>query len=223
MPLDEWGFESKQFSGNGPDSIDVTVDGYYPRLVTFTFSGTTWHWANMNDANIAIGTKQDRASAVWDPLFGNSTTLKIEGKGPWTMTIRPLAMAPTWYLQNTLVITEQDSVYTVVDPRDSDDVETSIVWRAEGCPVSTEEKRVWMPGGGGINGWWKTTPRKLRGAYIYLSWVYASGQIAWGLGVSSQVFDSQSSKYNGTAKTQNKLVAIIANTNCKEIIVGQGT
>jgi hypothetical protein len=222
MPWDDWGFESQQLSGNGPDSIVVTVDGNYPRLVTFTFTGSGWHWANMYDANIGVGTKQNRASAVWDPLFGNSTTLKVEGKGPWTMTIQPLSMAPTWYLPNELLISNDQSVYTVVDPRESGDTLTSIVWRAEGCPVTTKETRVWMPGGGGINGWWKTNPSKKRGAFVYLNWIYANGQIGWGLGVSTSISDSQTSSYNGAAKARNNIVGVIASTNCKKLIIDQG-
>ena len=175
----------------------------------------------MHDANASVGTKEGRASVIWDPLFGTSTTLTIETKGSWSMTVQSLSMAPTWDLGTRLTIKDGNAVFKVVNPLKSGANTTPIAWRATGCPVSTADKRVWNPGGGGINGWWSTELGKKRGASIYLRFIYHNGQVDW-LGEDGGSWDSQSRTYSGATKTRGEIVAITTYTNCEELILEVG-
>lgn len=218
---DQWDVPLQTYSGTGSENITISANANYPRLITFKFSGNGWHWATMSEANISVGTEEGRAAVVWDPLFGNTTTVKIESSGAWSMNVQSLSRAPTWELDSQLTITDENAVFKVSESQSSVTSTTSIIWKATGCPVSTEDKRVWIPGGGGINGTWSTELGEKRGASIILQYIYQDGQFDWS-GDTGGSWDSQSPNYSGSATPLGKIVAIRTFTNCEKLILDAG-
>lgn len=216
MSWDQWEIPEQTFSGTGAENFVVTAEGNYPKLLTFSFAGDGWHWATSTGANISVGTEGRRASVVWDPLFGTSATFKIDTKGSWSMTLQSISMAPSWDFRTRLTITNGQAVFKVAEALTPGTTTNPISWQATGCPVSTADKQVWLPGGGGINGSWVTELGEKRGALIILQYIYRDGRVDWS-GSKGGSDNSQTPAYSGTATPLGEVVAIMTWSNCQSL------
>ena len=218
MPWNQWEVPTQTFSGTGAQDLVITAKGNYPRLLTFSFTGDGWHSASSSGANIIVSTEGRRASVVWDPLFGNSATFKVDTKGSWSMTLQSLSMAPSWDSGTPLTITDGQAVFKVAASLNPGTTTKPIAWQATGCPVSTADKQVWLPGGGGINGQWFTELGEKRGALIIVQYIYRDGKMDW-MGSSGGSLDSQSTVYSGSATPRDEVVVIMTWSDCQSLVL----